>query len=101
MKFTHFLTKLVCIALLSGICVKVTAQSGEVNWTKDGTGYYKIVGGAIVEFKLPKNEPKGLVPEQLTLPAGASGNLQIKSFTLSDDASKVLIFTNSKKVWRE
>ena len=38
-------------------------------------------------------------PQQLT-PAGKTQSLEIKSFSFSADFKKILIYTNSKKVWR-
>jgi dipeptidyl-peptidase-4 len=61
------------------------------NWTKDGNGYYEVQGGSIVLVALPKMERKTIL---------ANTGLQIQSFTLSEDGTKALIYTNSKKVWR-
>jgi len=101
MRFTSILIKLTYVFLLSGLCTAVIAQDKEINWTKDGTGYYKMMGGEIIAFTLPKNEPKTLVPQSLLFSPGAAGLSGVKSFSISTDGTKVLIFGNAKKVWRE
>jgi dipeptidyl-peptidase-4 len=67
------------------------AQSGSINWTKDGNGFYEVQNGNIVLVSLPKMERKQVI---------SNTGLRIQSFQLSPDGSKVLIFTNAKKVWR-
>jgi dipeptidyl-peptidase-4 len=42
-----------------------------------------------------------LVPAHLFIPPGESAPLSIEDYAMSDDGSKVLIYTNSKKVWRQ
>ncbi len=61
------------------------------NWTKDGSGYYEVQGGSIVLVALPKMERRTIL---------TNTGLQIQSFSLSEDGTKALIYTNSKKVWR-
>jgi dipeptidyl-peptidase-4 len=41
------------------------------------------------------------VPEEALVPAGADGPLKIDSFEFSEDESRVLIYTNSQRVWRQ
>lgn len=79
-------------------CSGVLKAQG-INWTKDGTGFYQTNGGEIAIITLPKNDKKTLFSrELLTTPEGTP--LRIRSFQLSDDGNKALIYTNSKKVWR-
>ena len=86
------------IFFVAVFCVGVQAQG--IKWTKDGSAYYQVADGEIVSVTLPKSERKTIVPRTLLSKAG-SDLLRIKDFTMSDDGTKVLIFTNSKKVWRE
>lgn len=70
-----------------------------INWAADGNGYYQIYNGNITLVSLPSNERKTVVNSTLLRPQGAPP-LEVKSFQLSADGSKVLIYTNGKKVWR-
>jgi len=88
---------------------------GQIRWLKDGTGYLAIEDAkpSDVNNDSAKEKSKEIVQydsktltrtilvtaEQLT-PSGASAALSIDDYTFSDDRSKLLIYTNSKKVWR-
>ncbi|TDQ11142.1 S9 family peptidase [Pedobacter metabolipauper] len=85
------------LILIIGIYSQARAQG--VKWTKDGTSYYQVSNGEIVSITLPKNERKVILSRSLL--ASANLNTNIKSFEISEDGAKVLIYTNSKKVWRE
>lgn len=78
----------------------VDTQAQGVNWAKDGSAYYQIASGEIVLVTLPKNERKTIVSRSLLTPAGKNSAIAVKSFQLSADGTKALIYTNSKKVWR-
>jgi dipeptidyl-peptidase-4 len=80
------------------LCFGAEAQG--IKWSKDGGSYYQAIDGEIVSVTLPKNDRKTVVPRSL-LSKAESDLSRIKDFNLSDDGTKVLIFTNSKKVWRE
>lgn len=100
MKLKHFIFKLTLVILISSLCATTYAQRNrDINWTKDGTGYYEISNGDIVLVTLPKNERKTVVSRNLLTPKGTYP-LNVKSFVLSADGTKALIYTNSKKVWR-
>jgi dipeptidyl-peptidase-4 len=77
-----------CLFILS---TGYTQPKRSPNWTKDGSGYYEVQGGSIVLVALPKMERRTIL---------ANTGLQIQSFSLSEDGTKALIYTNSKKVWR-
>ncbi len=84
--------------LLIGFVSRGNAQQS-INWTKDGTGYYQTQGGEITQITLPKGDRKIVVSRELLVtPAGEP--IRVRSFQLSEDGNKALIYTNSKKVWR-
>ncbi len=86
------------ICLIFGVVLTSAAQS--VNWAKDGVSYYQNIGGEIVNVSLPKQERKTVISRTL-LSSGTNGQtIAVRSFELSDDGTKALIYTNSKKVWR-
>jgi len=92
--------KLSFLAALFFIFIQAKAQNkGEINWTKEGNSYYEISGGEIISLTLPKNDRKTVIPASILGMKGLN-EYNIKSFKLSDDGKKALIFTNSKKVWR-
>jgi dipeptidyl-peptidase 4 len=68
------------------------AQS--LQWTKDGTAYFEKTNKGIVKVTMPGGQQQEF--------AGGPGfkNISIRRFKVSGDESKVLIYTNSKKVWR-
>jgi len=93
--------KLTLVLVTGFFCASSFAQGKDgVNWTKDGNGYYENADGEIVSVTLPKRDRKTVMSRSLLTPAGQSLPLIIKSFVLSDDGTKALVYTNSKKVWR-
>lgn len=86
-----------CLMLLGLIATH--AQS--VNWGAGGNTYYKNEEGAIVKYTLPQNSKAVLVPSNKLVPAGSTKPIDIRSFVISEDESKVLIYNNTRQVWRE
>jgi dipeptidyl-peptidase 4 len=95
MKLT--LTKLFFTGLSLIVFNVMLAQ--QINWAKEGNSYYKIENNEINFYTLPKNTKDVLVNQSmLTLSNGQV--LQIRNFILSNDNAKMLLYTNTKKVWR-
>ena len=85
------------------ICVlgqSVMAQNKGINWTADGAGYYSFSEGSILRHD-PKTDAQSVVigKEQLTA-AGTTTPLKIQSFDYSPNRNKILLFTNTARVWR-
>lgn len=74
--------------------------SAQTRWAPDGNSYLKIEGGGINRYTLPANTKTTFVSANEITPSGAEKSLVIRNFALSNDQSKLLIFTNTKKVWR-
>jgi dipeptidyl-peptidase-4 len=91
-----FLTAL----LLASVQFNAQAQRTGVNWTRDGYQYYRITGGQIqmIDARDTSKKTVFVTKEELT-PAGHAA-ISVKRFTVSDDNKKILINTNTKKVWR-
>jgi dipeptidyl-peptidase-4 len=87
--------------LLIFTTISVSAQLYDrMVWNKDGNSFYQNEDGAIVEYSVTDHSRNILLsPQQLT-PSGQTKSLTIKNFFFSADFKKVLIFTNTKKVWR-
>lgn len=81
---------------LSGIL----AQSGNIKWSADGKSFYSINKNEITKNVLPENNQEIMLSNSQLTPAGASAPLKISNFTFSQDQTKVLLFTKTKKVWR-
>jgi dipeptidyl-peptidase-4 len=69
-------------------------------WLPNGTGYCDFENGSIVETQLPDKATKTIVTSTQLIPLGATKPLLVRSYTLSEKGDKVLIYTNSKRVWR-
>jgi dipeptidyl-peptidase-4 len=98
-----------------------TKKPGQIRWLEDGSGYtaletveaYRDVEperdeeGEVIDwaqdiiFYDPATlEPKVLVSAEQITPEGVEKALSIDDYIWSDDRSKLLIYTNSVKVWR-
>jgi dipeptidyl-peptidase 4 len=69
-------------------------------WAKDGNSFFEVQNGTIVQTILPDLTTKTIVSSKDVTPNGRSTPLKIRNFFFSADASKILLYTNSKKVWR-
>ncbi len=75
-------------------------------WQADGSGYLMLepsqTKGALdlVRYDAASGARTILVSAQSLTPSGASSQLVIEEFTLSADNKRLLIFTNSERVWR-
>lgn len=92
-------TKLTFLFFL--VSLPMWAQSGHgVLWTKDGNGYLRLENKEIVQYSLPDGQKKTLVTATQLTPTGKSEPLAVRSYAFSNDTRKVLIYTNSQRVWR-
>ena len=80
---------------------------GPVRWMKDNQGYSTLESNAeakgndIVVYDAASGTRKVLVNAKQLIPRGVGNPLSIANYTWSDDNSKLLIFTNTRKVWRQ
>ncbi|HPM83191.1 MAG TPA: S9 family peptidase [Candidatus Anammoximicrobium sp.] len=82
-------------------------ESFSARWAKDGSGYLTLESSAdaaagrdIVLHDVQSGKAKVLVSATRFVPPGESGPLPVDDYAFSADDSLVLIFTNSKRVWR-
>jgi dipeptidyl-peptidase-4 len=87
--------------LLTGTTVYAQRGEGGLNWTPDGKGYYEISNGSIVKTSLPDMTKTTLVTAAQLTPPKADKPLDLRGYAFSADQQKLLIYTNSKKVWRQ
>ncbi len=86
--------------LILFISFNVKSQIGDVRWSADGNSYYRIEKNELVQYTLPDNKPVVILSKQQLTPSDSTNPLQINFYSFSPDQQKVLIFTNTKKVWR-
>lgn len=89
---------------------------GQIRWLKDGSGYTAIedslltktdqedkeqsIGKDIVVYDPETSSRKILITAKQLTPQETEEPLKINNYTWSEDRQKLLIYTNSKKVWR-
>lgn len=88
------------IILVIFVSLQIFSQSGGLKWSKDGKSYYRIQNEGVIQYTLPDNDSKVLFSKEQLTPAGSNEPLQVTYFTFSKDEQKVLLFTNTKRVWR-
>lgn len=69
-------------------------------WSKDGNQYYTIQSGEIVRVNMPDQTTTTLLTKADLTTQSMHRQVQPEDFSISEDGNKVLIYTNTKKVWR-
>jgi Dipeptidyl aminopeptidases/acylaminoacyl-peptidases len=91
--------------VLSGNLIQ-TRSFGALNWMKDGESYSRIernaeTGGMeFVMYKAKDNARQVLIPSSMLVDPATGKNISIRSVSWSDDNSHILIYNNTKRVWR-
>ncbi|HNR07322.1 MAG TPA: S9 family peptidase [Saprospiraceae bacterium] len=79
---------------------------GPLRWMKDNKSYSTLEfndalqGNDIIRYDVAEGLRTVLVHARQLLPAGAAKALAIEDYAWSEDNSKLLVFTNTRKVWR-
>ena len=80
---------------------------GPARWLADGTAYTTVErspgteGSDIVRYDAATGARSVLISSAQLTPSGAARPLAIADYVWSDDATRLLIFTNTRKVWRQ
>src|SRR3954467_4447157 len=69
-------------------------------WSKDGNGYYELNNKEIVYNNLATSKTTVVASKEQLTPNGASQPIGVRNYFFSDDGNKLLIYTNTKRVWR-
>ena len=80
---------------------------GPVQWQNDGSGYLALEPSPtkqgsvdIVRYNVNTGERTVKVSAEKLIPSGASQPLVVEEFSMSADEQKLLVFTNTARVWR-
>lgn len=80
------------------------AKAPAIKWRKKGTRFVtreNASGGQqLIEHDPTTGKQELLVPDHWLIPPGETKAITIDSFEFSSDESRLLIYTNSKRVWR-
>lgn len=80
--------------------------AGRLNWLKDGERYSRLepnsaTGGQdVVAYRAKDNKREVIIPSTMFKDKESGKIIPIRSLTWSDDNNKVLVYTNTRKVWR-
>lgn len=82
-----------------------TKSMGSIIWTEDGEGFTTFEKGEsggieIIRYEAKDNARSVVVEESLLSNPKTGKHIGIRSFAWDGESSKLLIFTNTKKVWR-
>jgi dipeptidyl-peptidase-4 len=87
------------VFLFCQLSLKAQPGGGTI-WAKDGYQYYRAQGGDIVELDVRDAAKKTVVVTAAMLTPPGKPALDVRRFAFSDDGTKVMINTNTKRVWR-
>lgn len=74
---------------------------GPAAWWEEGRRYTTVESKEIIAYDSASGQREVLISAAALTPAGASSPLEIDDYSWSKNHSRLLIFTNSKKVWRD
>jgi dipeptidyl-peptidase 4 len=84
-----------------------TRPLGPVQWQTDGSGYFALEPAPnrkgsvdIVRYDVSTGDRTVKVSAEKLIPTGAKDPLAIEEFSMTADEQKLLIFTDSARVWR-
>ena len=100
---SNYMKKFVVFAVAQLLIIVIaTAQPGvpASRWTKDGNAYYQIEKGEVFKITLPSQKKDSFLTKAQLTPKDSSNQIFPRSIQVSPDNSKVLVYTNTKKVWR-
>jgi dipeptidyl-peptidase 4 len=96
MTFKH---RIFCV--LAALLMALTAGAQGLKWAPDGNSYFTEENGDIIKYDLPGLTKTTFLEKDVFKPSVDAASLRIQDFTFSAGRSKLLIYTNSKRVWRQ
>lgn len=88
------------LLLLFSLQKAFAQRGGKLNWAKDGYQYYKPGQNGIIEYDTRDSTKKTVIVSKEILTPPGKATLSVQGFSVSNDDTKALIFTNTQRVWR-
>ncbi|HTN35666.1 MAG TPA: S9 family peptidase [Arachidicoccus sp.] len=88
-----------CLLCLFGI-LQAQPYVTKYKWSTDGNAYYTIQSGEIVRISMPDQTTKTVLSKADLTTNSISKTVKPEDFSISSDGGKILIYTNSQRVWR-
>ena len=70
------------------------------SWAEDGISYTSMTEEGLVSTRIESGEETVLAPISAFTPEGADKPLRAEGLSWSEDRTKLLVYTNSRRVWR-
>ncbi|MCR9084643.1 MAG: DPP IV N-terminal domain-containing protein, partial [Cyclobacteriaceae bacterium] len=74
-------------------------KAQELKWSTSGESIYQIKANGITEYSISDQSETVVVPNEWLTPNGEEP-LRIRDFSFYEERQKLLIYTNTKRVWR-
>lgn len=88
------------LLMLLFLQLSVKAQRGRTHWAADGYQYFRADAAGIIELDTRDPSKRTVVVSNEMLTPPGKPALKVSNFSFSDDGQKVLLFTNTRRVWR-
>ncbi len=90
--------RIITFLIFVSLCLPLHAQ--ELKWTPEGDGFFRQESGQIVKSTLPGMEKTVAVAAAQLTPPSQENPLKLRNYFFSTDRQYVLLYTNTKRVWR-
>ncbi|WP_127132345.1 S9 family peptidase [Pseudoflavitalea rhizosphaerae] len=88
------------IVLTIGVLSVNAIMAQELQWAKDGNSYYELDQKQGIVQIAPQSPSVVVMSKAQLTPASQKNVLDVSSFSFSEDDQKILLFTDTRKVWR-
>ena len=88
------------IVLAVGVLSMNAIMAQELQWAKDGNSYYELDQKQGIVQIAPQSPSVVVMSKTQLTPANQKNVLDVASFSFSEDDQKILLFTDTRKVWR-
>lgn len=83
------------------VLIQSPVKAQGLQWAADGYHYYRAVNGEIAELDIRDAAQKNVLVDRAALTPAGKPAIAVRRFFFSDDRQKVLINTNTRRVWRQ
>jgi dipeptidyl-peptidase-4 len=83
------------------VLIQSPVKAQGLQWAADGYHYYRAVNGEIAELDIRDAAKKNVLVDRAALTPAGKPAIAVRRFFFSDDRQKVLINTNTRRVWRQ